>query len=222
MNRIPLLIFGASGHARVILDMAERCDQFNILGLLDSFKPVGEKLMGYPVLGNESMLPYLAASHPGLHIHIAIGDNDVRERIAHHLTNLCPEIRFAIIIDPSAILSRAAQIGQGTCIMPGAIINAQAIIGNHCIINSRAVLEHDGKMGDFSSLGPGAVAAGGASIGHAAAVLTGGVIKHGISLGDHAVARTGAVVASHTEPSTVLEGNPATIKGFRNPGDRYL
>ena len=222
MNRIPLLIFGASGHARVILDMAERSGQFNILGLLDSFKPVGEQLMGYPVLGNESMLPEFAAAHHGLHIHIAIGDNDARERIAHQLTRLCPDINFATIIDPSAIVSRAAQIGPGTCIMPGAIINAQAIIGKQCIINSRAVLEHDGKMGDFSSLGPGAVAAGGASIGHAAAVLAGGVVKHGISLGDHAIALTGSVVNAHTEPCSVWEGNPALIKGIRMPGDRYL
>lgn len=222
MNRIPLLIFGASGHARVIIDMAERTGQFQILGILDSFKPVGDHLMGYQILGHESLLPELAASYPGLHIHIAIGDNDARERISHHLTRLCPDIPFATIIDPSAIVSRAAEIGPGTCIMPGAVVNAAAIIGKLCIINSRAVLEHDGKMGDCSSLGPGAVAAGGASIGHAAAVLTGGVIKHGISLGDHSVARTGAVVASHTQPCTVLEGNPATIKGYRNPGDRYL
>ena len=222
MNRIPLLIFGASGHARVIIDMAERTGQFQILGILDSFKPVGDHLMGYQILGHESMLPELAASYPGLHIHIAIGDNDARERISHHLTRLCPDIPFATIIDPSAIVSSAAEIGPGTCIMPGAVVNAAAIIGKLCIINSRAVLEHDGKMGDCSSLGPGAVAAGGASIGRSSALLAGSVLKHGVTIGNHCVLKTGAVLSLPGPDGSIYEGNPAVIIGNRAPGDRYL
>ncbi len=222
MNRIPLLIFGASGHARVILDMAERCDQFNILGLLDSFKPVGEKLMGYPVLGNESMLPELAASHPTLRIHIAIGDNDARERIAHQLTSQYPDVNFATIIDPSAIVSRTAVIGPGTCIMPGAVVNAAATTGKHCIINSRAVLEHDGQMEDCASLGPGAVAAGGASIGRSSALLAGSILKHGVTIGKHCVLKTGTVLSMPGPDGSIFEGNPAVIIGNRQPGDRYL
>jgi sugar O-acyltransferase (sialic acid O-acetyltransferase NeuD family) len=222
MNKVPLIVFGASGHARVILEMAERSGRFHIIGLLDSFKPVGEVLMNHAVLGNESMLPEIALSYPGLHIHIAIGDNDVRDRIAHHLATLCPDINFATIIDPSAIVSRTANIGPGSCVMPGAVINAHAIIGKQCIINSRAVLEHDGRMGDFSSLGPGAVAAGGASIGRSTALLAGAVLRHGISLGDHCVARTGASVSISGPDGSVFEGNPAHIVGNRNPGERYL
>ena len=222
MNPIPLIVFGASGHARVILEMAERTGRFNIVGLLDSFKPVGERLQDHPVLGNESLLPALAAAHTGLQLHIAIGDNSARERITRQLQADCPDISLATIIDPSAIVSRTAVIGPGTCIMPGAIINAGATIGMACIINSRAVLEHDARMDDFSSLGPGAVAAGAATIGRSAAVLAGGVVKHGVSLADHSIARTGAVVTSNTDPCCVLEGNPATVKVQRNPGDRYL
>lgn len=222
MNIIPLIVFGASGHARVILDIAERTGRFQILGLLDSYKPAGEQLLDHPILGNESLLPALAASHPGLQMHIAIGDNSIRERITRQLQTDCPHISLAIIIDPSAIVSRAAITGPGTCIMPGAVVNAGASTGMACIINSRAVLEHDARMEDFSSLGPGAVAAGAAAIGPSAAVLAGGVVKHGVSLGDHSIARTGAVITSNTGPCCVLEGNPAVVKEQRNPGDRYL
>lgn len=222
MNPIPLIVFGASGHARVILDMAERTGRFQILGLLDSFKPAGERLLDHPVLGNESLLPALAATHPGLQLHIAIGDNSARERITRQLMADCPNISLATIIDPSAIVSRAAIIGPGSCVMPGAVINAGATTGMACIINSRAVLEHDARMEDFSSLGPGAVAAGAATIGRSAAVLAGGVVKHGVTLGDHSFARTGAIIISNTDPCCVLEGNPATVKAQRNPGDRYL
>jgi len=222
MNLIPLIVFGASGHARVILDMAARTGRFHILGLLDSFKPAGERLLEHTVLGNESRLPELAVAHPGLQVHIAIGDNDVRERITRQLQADCPGILLATIIDPSAIVSSYADIGPGTCIMPGAVVNAGAATGHSCIINSRAVLEHDARMGDLSSLGPGAVAAGGANIGRSAAVLAGGVIKHGVSLGDHCIASTGAVVTVNSDPCCVLEGNPAVEKSKRSPGDRYL
>lgn len=222
MAIIPLIVFGASGHARVILDMAERTGGFRILGLLDSFKPAGVRFQDHPVLGDESMLPALAASNPGLQVHIAIGDNDARARITRHLISLCPEIILATIIDPSAFVSRTAHIGPGSCVMPGAVVNAGAVTGTACIINSRAVLEHDARMGDHSSMGPGSIIAGGASIGDSAAILAGGVVKHGVRMGAHCVALTGAVIMSDCEPGGVMEGNPAMEKGRRSPGDRYL
>ena len=222
MNPIPLIVFGASGHARVILEMAERTGRFHIVGLLDSFKPVGERLLDHPVLGNESLLPSLAATHPDLQLHIAIGDNNARERITRQLQADCPDITLATIIDPSAIVSRAAFIGPGSCIMPGAVVNAGASTGMSCIINSRAVMEHDTRMGDFSSMGPGAVAAGGAVIGHSSAILAGGVVKHGVSIGDHCVVLTGGVVMVDVASGCIMEGNPAMEKGRRSPGDRYL
>ena len=222
MNIIPLIVFGASGHARVILDMAGRSGRFHILGLLDSYKPAGALILDHPVLGNESMLPALAATHPGLQVHIAIGDNDARARVCRHLTGLCPEIILATIIDPAAVVSRHADIGPGTCIMPGAVVNAGASTGMACIINSRAILEHDARLGDHSSLGPGSIAAGGASIGDATAILAGGVVKHGVRVGAHSVALTGAVITTDCEPGGVMEGNPAAAIGKREAGDRYL
>lgn len=222
MNPTPLIVFGASGHARVILDMAERTGSYRILGLLDSFKPTGDRLLEHTILGNESLLPSLAATHPDLQLHIAIGDNNARERITRQLQADFPGITLATIIDPSAIVSRTAVIGPGSCIMPGAVVNAGASTGMACIINSRAVMEHDTRMGDFSSMGPGAVAAGGAIIGHSSAVLAGGVVKHGTSIGDHCVVMTGGVVTVDVAPGCVMEGNPAREKERRSPGDRYL
>jgi len=222
MAIIPLIVFGASGHARVILDMAERTGGFRILGLLDSFKPAGERIQDHPVLGDESMLPALAASNPGLQVHIAIGDNDARARITRHLTSLCPEIILATIIDPSTFVSRTAHIGPGSCVMPGAVVNAGASTGMACIINSRAVMEHDTRMGEFSSMGPGSIIAGGASIGDSAAILAGSVVKHGVSIGDHSVVLTGGVVMVDVASGCIMEGNPAMEKGRRSPGDRYL
>lgn len=222
MESIPLLVFGASGHARVIIDMAERCGRFRILGLMDSFRPVGEILMGYPVLGDESVMPDYLLSHPRLQVHVAIGDNGIRERISHRLEALLPGMAFATIVHPAAIVSRDVTIGEGCCIMPGAVVNAGSRIGQGCIVNSNAILEHDGRMGDFSSLGSGAAAAGGVHLGRCVAVLAGAVLKHGISLGDHCVVQTGAVVTGSMGPGRILGGHPALVIGERLPGESYL
>ena len=47
-----IAIVGSSGHARVIIDIVQQEKKFNIVGLLDRFRNVGEHVLGYPILGN--------------------------------------------------------------------------------------------------------------------------------------------------------------------------
>ena len=53
MKKIPVVIFGVSGHAKVILDIIESGDSYELLGFVDNDTPVGTSLLGYKVLGND-------------------------------------------------------------------------------------------------------------------------------------------------------------------------
>lgn len=222
MNTQPLVIFGASGHAKVILDIAEKQGSWNILGLLDSYRPKGFELLGYSVLGGTEALADLLAAHPDLQVFIAIGDNHNRERIAIELRASYPFIRFATLIHPGAHVARVVSIGEGTVIMPGAVVNNDSRIGEFVIINTNACVEHDGNMEDFSSLAQSVTLGGNCHIGRSSAIAIGATLKHGIQIGEHTVVGAGSLVLENIEPYSVAYGTPAKKVRSREKGERYL
>ena len=54
---------------------------------------------------------------------------------------------FLSIKSETSIVSNHCKLGMGVQIMPGAIVNAGAIIGENTIINSGAIIEHDCIIG---------------------------------------------------------------------------
>lgn len=222
MNTHPLVVFGASGHAKVILDIAEKQGGWNILGLLDSFRPKGSELLGYPVLGSNEALAELLAAHPDLQVFIAIGDNHNRERIASELQQTYPSLKFATLIHPGAHIARIVSIGEGTVIMPGAVVNNDSQIGKFVIINTNTCVEHDGKMEDFSSLAPGVTLGGNCKIGRSSAISIGATVKHGIQIGEYTVIGAGSVVLENIEAYSVAYGVPAKKVRSREKGEKYL
>jgi hypothetical protein len=48
-----IAILGSSGHTKVIIDIMQQDYKYNVAGLLDRFRDVGKKTLGYSVLGKE-------------------------------------------------------------------------------------------------------------------------------------------------------------------------
>lgn len=222
MSKIPLIIFGASGHAKVIIDIAEKQAHWQIIGLIDSYQKIGTKVLGYEVIGGGDAIKELAEQYATLHCFIAIGDNHVRERIYLNLISQTPNLTFAKLVHPSAQIARAVSIGQGTVIMPGAVINSDTKIGNFVILNSNSCVEHDGTLADFCSLAPGAILGGNCYIGRSSAISIGATIKHGIRIGEHCVIGAGATVLQDIESNIIAYGTPAKMIRARQIGEKYL
>jgi sugar O-acyltransferase (sialic acid O-acetyltransferase NeuD family) len=217
-----ILVIGSSGHARVIIDAIERQDQFRIAGVIDTFKPVGHSCLGYRVLGDELRLPDIIRGH---NIHggvIAIGDNWVRHQVADRIRCAVPGFEFMTVIHPSAQVAHSARVAAGTVVMPGAIISANADVGEFCIVNTKASLDHDGVMGAFSSFAPAVTAGGEVTVKPFAAVLLGANIIHTISIGEHSVVGAGSLVLRDVPDRVVAYGLPARVIRARQPGDPYL
>lgn len=222
MTPIPLFIFGASGHGKVILDMVEKQGMYAMAGWVDSHRPKGSLVKGYPVLGSEDDLRGLRDLHPDAQLFIAIGDNHVRRLVRDRILERVPGIAFATVVHPAAQVARDVHIGIGAAIMPGAVVNSDAFVGEFSIVNTNACLEHDGWLGDFSSLAAGVTVGGGVRIGMTTAVCIGATLRHGITVGDHCVVAPGAVVTSDCADRSVMSGVPAVCTGFRAVGDPYL
>jgi sugar O-acyltransferase (sialic acid O-acetyltransferase NeuD family) len=222
MNKQKVIIVGSSGHSKVIIDIFEKENKYQIVGLLDAFRKIGEETLGYKVIGKEDNLPDLLSKNPNCKIFIAIGDNWIRKKVMDKIVEIVPNIDFATTIHPSAQIGKNVQIGNGTAIMAGAIINSATTIGNFTIINTKASIDHDCKMLNFSSLAPNVTTGGSVSIGEFSAISIGATIKHGISIGKHSVIGAGALLMKNCGDNLIMYGIPAKEIRKREIGEKYL
>jgi sugar O-acyltransferase (sialic acid O-acetyltransferase NeuD family) len=217
-----ILLLGASGHAKLIIDTVEKEGRFSILGLLDENKPKGTEWLGYTILGKITDLAALIAEG-GVRLGIiAIGDNWVRQEVTRLVERIAPEFAYVSTIHPSAQIARDVSIGTGTVIMAASAINASAKLGRHCYVSTKASLDHDSVLEDFTSLGPGATVGGGVRIGTCSAIALGANVIHGVQIGEHTVIGAGAAVVRDTADRIIAYGVPAKAVRKRMPGDKYL
>lgn len=217
-----ILLIGASGHAKVLIDIIECARKYKIAGLLDRDSIPGRRVQGYEVLGNEEELPVMKKEYGVTGLVIAIGDNYMRAEVYQRVSKICPDLSFVKAIHPSALVSKSATIGEGTVIMAGVTVNPSSTIGRFCILNTQSSLDHDSAMDDFSSLAPGVVLGGNCKIGKLSAICIGAVVIHGIHVGENSVVGAGAIVLENIEPNKLAYGIPAKPVSDRKSGDLYL
>lgn len=220
MNKI--VVIGASGHAKVVVDVIEREGKVAVLGLIDTYKPVGGMFFGYQILGTEEILDALMKNEGLVGGIIAIGDNWNRGRVAAKIKSLVPDFEFISAIHPSAQIARGVVIGRGTVVMAGTVVNSDSRIGGHCILNTKSSLDHDCVMEDFSSLAPGVTTGGVVRIGAFSAISLGANIIHGKNIGAHTVIGAGALVLEDIPDHCVAYGVPARVVRTRSEGEKYL
>lgn len=192
-----MYLFGASGHAKVILDILKANDQ-PIDGLIDD-NPAVQQLMGYPVEHGktEGISPLI----------ISIGSNRIRKLITQKV-----HATYGTAVHPTAILSPYATLGEGTVVMQGAIIQSCATIGKHCIINTGASVDHECQLADFVHISPHCTLCGNVTVGEGTWVGAGAVVIPGIKIGKWSIIGAGAVVTHDIPDGVVAVGNPCKIK----------
>jgi len=217
-----ILLIGASEHAKVVMDVIEKEGRYKIHGLIDSYKPAGEDVFGYKILGAEEMLVELFSTGKVAGGIITIGDNWTRHKMVEKIKAILPEFKFMTAVHPSATIARGVTIGAGSVLMAGVVVNSDSKVGEFCILNTRSSLDHDCVMGDFSSLAPGVIAGGKVSIGAFSAISLGASIIHGVNIGEQTILGAGAVALTDIPDDCVAYGIPAKVIRKRQAGERYL
>jgi sugar O-acyltransferase (sialic acid O-acetyltransferase NeuD family) len=204
-----LLVYGASGHAKVVIDAIEKSGLFTIQLLVDDNPALkGLEVYGYTVAGGQEVFQ----DRHGLLLEyssvVAIGNNDIRAKIARWLEEQGGKL-CAPVVHPSAQIARGASIGDGTVVMAGAVINADACIGKNVIVNSGAIIEHDCIIGDAVHVAPGATLCGGVRIGDGTLVGAGAVIHPNRQIGHNVTIGAGATVLDNLPDEITVAGTPA-------------
>ncbi|MDO4469092.1 MAG: acetyltransferase [Bacillota bacterium] len=193
-----LVIIGASGHGKVVADIAEK-NGYEEIVFLDDNEELAE-CAGYPVVGKVSNAPLMEGDKI-----IAIGNGRIRE-------NIQKNVKTVSLIHPNAVISRRVQIGSGTVIMAGAVINSDVVIGEGCIINTCASVDHDCKLGDFSHISVGAHVAGTCEVGDRTWIGAGAVVNNNVKICEDCMIGSGAVVVKNINDKGTYIGVPAVRK----------
>ena len=193
-----LVIIGASGHGKVVADIA-MLNGYNEIVFLDD-NPNTKNCAGFPVVGTVDK----ADDIDGDKI-VAIGNASTRKRIQGSLSNI------ATLVHPDAVISRRVSIGKGTVIMAGAVVNSDTIIGAGCIVNTCASIDHDCVVGDFSHVSVGSNVAGSCKVGESVWIGAGSVISNNITINNNCIIGAGAVVVKNCEQPGKYVGCPAQL-----------
>ena len=217
-----VVIFGASGHGSVVLDCIEKQGKYKVIGFIDSFKKKGININGYTVLGSEVDLPYLMEKYNFSAGIIAIGDNWSRKLVVDRILKIAPNFDYISAVHPKAEIGKNVDIGKGTVLMAGVIVNANSVIGDFCILNTNASLDHDGRMENYSSFAPKSCAGGNFRLGKFSAICLGSNIIDNITILEHSVIGAGSLVVGNIEGHILAYGSPAKKIRNRIAGEPYL
>ena len=191
-----LIIIGASGHGKVIADIAIRNGYEDIV-FLDDDENVKE-CAGFPVIGKTRE----AKEMEGDKI-VAIGNPKIRERIQEGLDDV------VTLIHPDAVISRRVEIGEGTVVMAGAVINSDAVVGKSCIINTGASVDHDCVLGDYVHVSVGSHLSGTVNAGKGTWIGAGATVSNNVNICGDCMIGAGTVVIKDIDKPGTYVGVPA-------------
>lgn len=217
-----IILFGGGLHTNYCIDIIKKEGKYNIAGIVDSVKDIGEELFGYKVIGRQEQLKQLIEEYnidAGL---ITIGDNWSRKVVYECIKEQLPNFKFINAIHPSTIIGMNVLIGVGVVIMAGCIINPNSKVGDFCFFATGAQLEHDCTIDDFASISAASITGGKVNIGKYAAIALGVVIIDRINIGENTVVGSGSLVTKDLPDNVLAYGSPAKIIRCRELGEKFL
>jgi UDP-perosamine 4-acetyltransferase len=201
-----LVIYGAGGHAKVVLEALRAAGLGDrLVGLVDD-APAAASLLGAPILGRPDLLPALRGQGI-LDVVVAVGDNARRAAIGAALQ--AQGFGLPLLRHPSAILSPSACLGAGAQVLARVVVGPEAEVGPLAILNTGAIVEHDCVVGAAAHVAPGAVMCGGARLGAQALLGAGAVLRPGTIVGAAALIGAGSAVTEAVPDGAIMGGVPA-------------
>lgn len=198
-----LMIVGASGHGKVVADIAKK-NHYNEIAFLDD-NPGVKICAGYDVVG--PIQDFKKKSE--YDFFVAIGNSAVREKI--HIELLKNGLNIVTLVHPNATIAPDVKIGVGTVVVAGAVINPGAIIGQGCIVNTGSTIDHDDVISDFVHISVGCHVAGTVRIGERTWLGAGAIVSNNINICENCMIGAGAVVIKNIDMPGTYVGVPAKM-----------
>ena len=204
-----LLIIGAQGQGKVVLDCAISTGQYGLFAFMTT-EPENGGIKGYPLLDqNKTSIEYIKENFD--EVIVAVGlNNQARLRVTNELED--KGLKIATLIHPSSTVSKFSKIGKGSVILANSVINPYATVGRACIINTGSIVEHDCIVEDGVHMSPNSTIAGRVHVGKCTWICMGSSVAHDITIGKNSTVGAGAVVLRDVPDNVLVAGIPAIIK----------
>lgn len=198
-------VVGAGGHAKVVI-ATMRARGLEVAAVYDdSPELAGTTVAGVPVRG-----PVARMARDGIERAVlAVGDNRSRRRLAQTLGTALPGCSFPVVVHPSATVHESVELGEGTLVFAGCVVQPDSSLGRFVILNTAATVDHDCAVGDFAHLAPGSRLAGNVALGEGVFLGIGASVLPGRQVGDWSMVGAGGVVVRDIAPGAVAVGVPA-------------
>jgi sugar O-acyltransferase (sialic acid O-acetyltransferase NeuD family) len=199
-----LAILGASGHGKVVADIAECCGWDEVVFFDDAWPKVSVN-GNWAVAGNSQALVECLDTFAG--VVVAIGNNAIRAEKLRWLSEISAPV--VTLVHPSAVISQYADLGAGTVVMPGVVVNVSSQIGDGVILNTGCSIDHECTIGDCTHISPGARLAGGVKVGAQSWIGIGTSVKQLVQIGQRVTVGAGAAVVTDLPDGVTAVGVPA-------------
>jgi sugar O-acyltransferase (sialic acid O-acetyltransferase NeuD family) len=217
-----IILFGAGNQAHYTIDIIEKENKYNIIGVIDSVHEIGTFRFGYEVLGRVDDLISIQQKYNIEGGIISIGDNWSRYAVYNQIIKLVPNFKFVNAIHPSVIIGNTTKLGSGIVAMAGCIFNPLATIGNFTFFATGAQVEHDNVIHDFSSISAGSITGGYVILGKFSAITLGVTVLDRIEIGENTVVGAGSLVTKSLPDNVLAYGAPAQIIRSRKQFEKFL
>ena len=206
---MQLVLVGAGGHARVVLEAA-RAQGLNVVAAIDERSELhGTAIDGIPIVGGEAALDGLR-DRGIVGAILGVGSVDVSDQRQVLFKRLVDRgFELPAVRHPTSVISPTATVGEASVVFAGAIISAHARLGLNVIVNTSAIIEHDCAIGDHVHISPGALLAGGVQVGHGSHIGIGAILLQGVHIGAGVMVGAGSVVLHDVGDAERVAGVPA-------------
>lgn len=217
-----ILLFGGGNQVHYTIDIIEKENKYEIVGIIDSAHPVYINRYGYRVLGRQENLIEIVEKYKIDAGIITIGDNWSRFKVYQSIMEQLPSFEFVNAIHPSVIIGKNVELGFGVVMMAGVIVNPLAKIGNFTFFATGCQIEHDCIIEDYASVSAGSVMGGYVTIGKFSAVTLGVTILDRLKIGENSVIGSGSLVLKDIPDNVLAYGNPINKIRARANGEKFL
>ena len=196
-----LVVVGAGGHARSVIDAACAAG-WEIAAVVAPEGGAAE------VLGHATSRDAEGIEADGYIV--AIGDNAARARVYEEWATrgaLAP----ASVVHPSAVLGGNVRIGEGCFVAAGVVVNVNAEVGANSILNTGCTVDHDCVIGRHCLIGPGTALCGQVTIGEGVLLGAGASVTPLRTVGEWTSVGAGAAIAQDIPARVVAVGVPARV-----------
>ena len=217
-----LVLIGGGNQAHYTIDIIEKENKYNIVGIIDSINKVGSDRFGYKILGRQENIKEIVEKYNidvGI---ISIGDNWSRYYVYNQIIDKIPNFEFVNAIHPSVIIGNDVQLGVGIVAMAGCIFNPKSVIGGFTFYATGAQVEHDCLIDEFASISAGSITGGFVKLGKFSAITLGVTVIDRVEIGKNTVVGAGSLVVKSLPENVLAYGNPCKIIRTRNEGEKFL